>query len=149
MEGFTSFLPLILIVVVMYFLMIRPQQKRQKEMNEMRKNIKRGDKVQSAGGIVGRVVKIKDDIITIETGRDRVRLDFLRSALTVMDVAPVTAASKKEEQPEEDAQENYDEYTEEMADGEYDEYELDEDDYFEDDEYSGDYDDNLDGGQKK
>ncbi|MBQ1334008.1 MAG: preprotein translocase subunit YajC [Clostridia bacterium] len=145
MENFQAFIPLILIVAVMYFLMIRPQQRKQKEINEMRKNIKRGDKVQSAGGVVGRVIKIKDDIITIECGRDRVRLDFVRNALTVLDPAPAVTRTQREqlEQADSEDEEAYEDYTVDETDESYDDYDFDED-YTE-----GDYTDEYDGGEKK
>ena len=71
-----TFLPMILIIVVMYFLMIRPQQKKQKEEQKMRNNLRVGDELTTIGGIKGRVVSIKDDTITIETGADRSKIQF-------------------------------------------------------------------------
>jgi len=130
----------------MYFLMIRPQQKKQKQLNEMRRNIKRGDKVQSAGGIVGRVIKVKDDLITIETGRDKVRLEFVRSSLTVMEASPATVV--REEQPEEKMEE-YEGYSEDVQDADYEDYDLDEGDYFDGDEYDGEYVESEDAEPKK
>ncbi len=145
MENLQAFIPLILIVAVMYFLMIRPQQRKQKEINEMRKNIKRGDKVQSAGGVVGRVIKIKDDIITIECGRDRVRLDFVRQALTVLDPAPAVTRTQRDqlEQADNEDEDSYEDYTVDENGEEYDDYDFDED--YADGEYTDEY----DGGQKK
>ena len=69
-----SFLPLILIFVFMYFIMIRPQRKKEKATQEMRKNIQIGDEVTTAGGIVGIVVKRSDDTVVIETGGDRSKI---------------------------------------------------------------------------
>ncbi len=63
-----SFAPMILIIAVMYFLMIRPQRKKDKEKKEMLANLKVGDKVVTIGGIVGQVARIKDDKVFIETG---------------------------------------------------------------------------------
>ena len=57
----TSLLPFILIFVIMYFLILRPQQKRQKQHAEMVKNVRRGDTVITAGGLVGKVTKVSDD----------------------------------------------------------------------------------------
>jgi len=76
-----SFLPLILIVVLMYFVMIRPQKKRQKEEQKMRDNLRVGDEVTTIGGIIGRVVAVKEDSITIESGADRTKLSFKREAV--------------------------------------------------------------------
>ncbi|MBE7048385.1 MAG: preprotein translocase subunit YajC [Ruminococcaceae bacterium] len=64
----TSMLPMILIIVVFYFILIRPQRKRDKENKEMLSNLKVGDEITTIGGIVGKITKIKDDKIMIETG---------------------------------------------------------------------------------
>lgn len=81
MAMLVQFGPIILIVLVMYFLMIRPQQKRQKEEQKMRNNLRVGDEVSTIGGIKGRVVTIKDDTITIESSADRTKIQFLKAAL--------------------------------------------------------------------
>lgn len=74
-------LPWIAIFVVMYFLMIRPQQKAQKEEQKMRSNIQVGDEVLTIGGILGIVVSLKDDTLVIETGSDRSKIRIVRSAV--------------------------------------------------------------------
>ena len=63
-----GFLPLIIVLVLMYFMMIRPQQKQQKKLAEMRSSLVIGDRIVTIGGIKGSVVKISDDSITIESG---------------------------------------------------------------------------------
>lgn len=63
-----TFLPMILIIVLLYFMMIRPQRKREKETKEMINALKVGDKIVTIGGICGKVVKIKDEFVVIETG---------------------------------------------------------------------------------
>jgi preprotein translocase subunit YajC len=65
-----TFLPLILVFVVFYFFMIRPQMKKQKEMNNYRSSLKRGDKVITTGGIYGRVLEVKDNYVMIDAGGD-------------------------------------------------------------------------------
>ena len=65
-----SFLPLILIVVVFYFFMIRPQMKRQKEVRKFRESLAKGDKVVTTGGIYGKVVEIKETAIILEIAKD-------------------------------------------------------------------------------
>ncbi|MBP3327358.1 MAG: preprotein translocase subunit YajC, partial [Clostridia bacterium] len=67
---------LIGMVVLMYFLTIRPQKKKQKEEQAMRDNIQVGDEITTIGGIIGRVVTVKEDSIIIETGADKNRLKF-------------------------------------------------------------------------
>lgn len=66
MGSLTTFAPLILMFVVMYFLMIRPQQKRQKELKTMMDALGKGDEVVTVGGMLGRVVKVTDTYVTIE-----------------------------------------------------------------------------------
>lgn len=68
MSTIVSVLPLVLIIVLLYFMMIRPQRKREKEAKEMVNAMKVGDKVTTIGGIVGKVSKIKDEFVWIETG---------------------------------------------------------------------------------
>lgn len=72
---------MIVLVAVMYFLMIRPQKKRQKEEQEMRASLEIGDEIITIGGIVGRVVTIKENEIVIETGSDRVKMRIERWAI--------------------------------------------------------------------
>ncbi|MGI5970291.1 MAG: preprotein translocase subunit YajC [Oscillospiraceae bacterium] len=74
--------PFLLIIVVFYFLMIRPENKRKKTIAEMRSALKVGDKVMTLGGIVGEICAIDDDLITIETGEDRVRIQLDRAAIS-------------------------------------------------------------------
>ncbi len=72
----TSLLPLILIIVVFYFFMIRPQVKRQKELKNYRNALGRGDKVITTGGIYGKITDIKDQTVTVEIAENiRVRID--------------------------------------------------------------------------
>ena len=71
----------LLLLVLMYFLMIRPQQKKQKEEAKMRNNLRVGDELTTIGGIKGRVVSIKDDTITIETSNDRTKIVFEKAAI--------------------------------------------------------------------
>ncbi|MCH5210943.1 MAG: preprotein translocase subunit YajC [Oscillospiraceae bacterium] len=68
MSGIMTILPFALVIVLLYFMMIRPQRKREKETKEMINAMKVGDKVVTIGGICGKVVKIKDEFVFIETG---------------------------------------------------------------------------------
>ncbi len=71
-----TFLPLILVFVVFYFFMIRPQMKKQKEMTNYRSSLKKGDKVVTTGGIYGRVNEVKDNYVIIDVGSDiKLRVD--------------------------------------------------------------------------
>nr|MBF0223532.1 preprotein translocase subunit YajC [Desulfobulbaceae bacterium] len=89
-QGFMSFLPLVLIFAVFYFLLIRPQQKKAKEHQEFLKNIKKGDVVVSSGGIQGTVTGITDTVVTLEIA-DNVRVKVSRPYILG------TAAAVKEE----------------------------------------------------
>lgn len=75
-----TFLPLILVFVVFYFFMIRPQMKKQKEMTNYRSSLKRGDKVITTGGIYGRIYEVKDNYVMMEVGGD-VKLKVDKNAL--------------------------------------------------------------------
>ena len=65
-----SFLPLILIVVIFYFFMIRPQMRRQKEVRKFRESLSKGDKVVTTGGIYGRIIEVKETTVILEISRD-------------------------------------------------------------------------------
>ena len=65
-EGLMSFLPIILLFVILYFLMIRPQMKRAKEQKAMIEALQKGDEVVTAGGVVGRIIKLGDQYVTLE-----------------------------------------------------------------------------------
>lgn len=76
-----NILPYVLIIAVFYFLLIRPQQKKEKQVQSMRKGIKEGDEICTIGGIYGKVLSVKDDIITIEVGADKGKLKIARWAI--------------------------------------------------------------------
>jgi len=95
--GIEAFLPLILIFVVFYFLMIRPQQKRMKQHKEMLSQLRRGDRVVTAGGILGTISKVVDDKEVVVEIADDVRVRVLRA--TIQDIVsktePVSAEADK------------------------------------------------------
>ena len=76
-----SLLPFVLIFVVMWFFMIRPQKKKQKEEAKMRDNLQLGDEIMTIGGFYGRVISVKDDSIVIESVVDRSKQKIVRSAV--------------------------------------------------------------------
>ena len=80
-----QFLPIIALFAVMYFLLIRPQQKKEKETQQMLASLKVGDNVTTIGGMCGKIVAIKDDILTVEVGTDKVKLVFERWAIREVD----------------------------------------------------------------
>ena len=101
--GLMGFLPLVLIIVVFYFILIRPQNKKNKQVNEMRTSLKRGDWVTTIGGFRGRVVRVKDDVLTIEVGSDKVKLEIMRWGISkIEEAAPEKKSSKKDKDIEKD-----------------------------------------------
>ncbi len=82
MEQFSTFLPFILIIAVFYFLMIRPENKRKKQLTQMRNEVSVGDRIITIGGVIGIVVSAKEDSLVIETGADRVRVEIMRWAIS-------------------------------------------------------------------
>ena len=98
-----SLLPMVLIFVVFYFILIRPQKKRDKETAKMRSNLEIGDEVITIGGIIGRVVSLKDDTLVIETGSDRSKIRFLRSAIQQNNTAAERVAAEKAAAPAKNA----------------------------------------------
>lgn len=93
----TSVIMMVGMLALMYFMLIRPENKRKKEAEEMRTNVKVGDRITTIGGIVGTVVNVKDDKFVIETGADQVRIELLKWALSANDSANEAAreAAKK------------------------------------------------------
>ena len=84
-----SIIPTILmigLVVVVFIFMFRSQKKQEKEANDMRNNLQIGDEITTIGGIIGEIVRIKDETVTIETGKDRTKIRVLRSAIRSVDV---------------------------------------------------------------
>lgn len=77
-----SFIPLLLMIAVFYVLLIRPQQKRQKEHGHMLKNLKKGDRVVTTGGMIGTIVGVAEDKVVLKVGEDGVKLEFERSAVS-------------------------------------------------------------------
>jgi preprotein translocase subunit YajC len=81
LSGGISMLPLLLLIPLMYLLMIRPQQKRQKQWQDMLKSLKAGDRVTTAGGIRGIILSIKDDVIIIRVAPDNLKLEIAKTAI--------------------------------------------------------------------
>ncbi len=93
MNGLESFIPIILIFVIMYFLLIRPQQKKIKEHKNMVDNLRRGDQILTQGGIIGKITKVKEgEEIEVELAKD-VKVSVIRS--TIVNVLSKTEPAKK------------------------------------------------------
>lgn len=83
-------LPMILIFVVFWFVLIRPQRKKDKEAQQMLKNLKVGDRICTIGGIYGTIVRIKDDVLTVEVGEAKTQMVFARWAVKNIDTLSVS-----------------------------------------------------------
>ncbi len=104
--GLLGMLPMLLIMVaVFYFMLIRPENKRKKEAEEMRSSIKNGDKVTTIGGIVGIVVDIKSDNFVMETGADQVRIELAKWAISSNETAAEAAKEEAKKRQEQKAKE--------------------------------------------
>lgn len=91
----TTVLPFVVMLAVLYFLLIRPQQKRQKTRNAMLNELKKGDKVTTIGGLHGTIMDITDDIVVLRVN-DATKLTFDRSAINSKSVSASAAADKSE-----------------------------------------------------
>lgn len=80
--NYTSIIMIVVLLVVFYFFLIRPENKKKKKLEQMRNEIKVGDEITTIGGMLGKVVNVKDDSITFETGEDRVRIQVARWAIS-------------------------------------------------------------------
>lgn len=85
---------LVAFIAIFYFMIYRPQKKQEKETANMRENLQIGDEISTTGGILGRVVRIKDDIITIETGSDKNKLKIFKWAVRAVEI-PVNAEEEE------------------------------------------------------
>lgn len=86
MGSWAGIIMLVVMLGIMYFLVIRPQKKQDKAVNDMRNNLQVGDEITTIGGIIGKIVSIKEETIMIETGHDRVRIRLLKSSVRCVDV---------------------------------------------------------------
>ena len=97
-----NLIPLILLIVVMYFLMIRPQKKKDKQIQDMRKALTVGDEIITIGGICGKIVKTKEDSFIILVGADQVKFEFMSWAVSSV-TKPSARREEKTETVEEEA----------------------------------------------
>ena len=87
-------MPLILLIFIMYFLLIRPQKKREKETTNMRNNLQVGDEVITIGGVCGKIVKVKEESLIIQVGAEKVKFEVMRWAISKI-VSSDASAYKK------------------------------------------------------
>ena len=97
-----QFLPFVVLIVVFYFFLIRPQRKRDKQERDMRNSIEIGDEISTIGGFIGRVVSIKDDVLVIESSSDRTKFKIYRWAIRGKE-APATETVEAPKEAKKDA----------------------------------------------
>lgn len=84
MDKYYSIIILVVFIAFFYFFMIRPEKKKKKKLEDMRNNLSVGDTITTIGGIVGKIVNVSNDYITIETSEDRVRVQFAKWAVSTV-----------------------------------------------------------------
>ncbi len=92
--GASSIIMIVVLIVVFYFFLIRPENKKKKKLEEMRSSLEVGDKITTIGGLVGKIVHINGDLITFETGEDRVRIQITKWAISTNGVQKAEQESK-------------------------------------------------------
>lgn len=85
-QGITTIVMIVAMVAIFYFFMYRPQKKQEKEASDMRNSLQVGDEITTIGGIIGKVVSIKEETCVIETGRDGTKIRILKTAIKNIDV---------------------------------------------------------------
>ena len=97
----SSIILIVAMLGIFYFMLIRPENKRKKEAEQTRNSVKNGDEITTIGGIVGKVVNVKDEKIVIETSADQVRIELMKWAISSNDTA--VAAAKEEARKKQEA----------------------------------------------
>ena len=95
MSNISMIAMLVIMFAVMYFLLYRPQKKQQKKDAEMRNSLEIGDEVTTIGGIVGRVIALKEDTFVLETGSDRTKIRFRRPGVQAVTKLDMEAPAQK------------------------------------------------------
>ena len=101
MEMISTVLMIVVMIAIFYFLLIRPENKKKKAMAQMRESLTVGDQITTIGGIVGTICAVKEETIVLETGADRVRIEFTKWAISTKGTqatedAPMPAKDEKD-----------------------------------------------------
>ena len=99
----STMLMLVIMIAVFYFMLIRPENKRKKDAEQMRSAVKKGDKITTIGGIVGTVVDVKENNIVIETSADQVRIELAKWAISTNETAAEAAKAEAQKAQEDKA----------------------------------------------
>jgi preprotein translocase subunit YajC len=100
MGGASTIIMLLVMVAIFYFMLIRPENKRKKDAEQMRSSLQVGDMITTIGGIVGKVVSIKDEKFVIETGADQVRIELAKWALSTNETGAERAKAEEKKAQE-------------------------------------------------
>ncbi len=92
-----QFVILIVFIALMYFIMIKPQKKKDKEVQDMRSNVQVGDEIVTIGGICGRIVKTKEDSVVIQVGADKTKFEIKKWAISTVEKKSETRKVDREE----------------------------------------------------
>ena len=90
----STLIMMVLMIAIFYFMLIRPENKRKKEADQMRSSVKKGDKITTIGGITGTVVDVKETRIVLETGADQVRVELEKWAISTNETAAENAKAE-------------------------------------------------------
>ena len=90
----STLLMMVLMIAIFYFMLIRPENKRKKEAEQMRSSVKKGDKITTIGGITGTVVDVKESRVVLETGADQVRIELEKWAISTNETAAENAKAE-------------------------------------------------------
>ena len=90
----STLIMMVLMIAIFYFMLIRPENKRKKEAEQMRSSVKKGDKITTIGGITGTVVDVKETRIVLETGADQVRVELEKWAISTNETAAENAKAE-------------------------------------------------------
>lgn len=101
-QNIQAFILPVAFLAIFYFFIIRPQRKRDKDISEMRSKLAVGDNIVTIGGIIGKIIKIKEDEVTIEVGADKTRFEIKKWAIGTTDKKPATQKAE-ETKPNEEA----------------------------------------------
>ena len=101
----STIIMMVVMLAVFYFMLIRPENKRKKEADEMRASLRVGDEIITIGGICGKIVDVKENKIVIETSADRVRVEFVKDAISTNETASARAAEEAKKAAEAKAKE--------------------------------------------
>ena len=99
----SSIFMLVAMFAIFYFMLIRPENKRKKEAEQMRSSVRTGDKIVTIGGIVGTVVNVKENRVVIEVGADQVRIELEKWAISSNETAAAAAKAEAKKRQEEKA----------------------------------------------